>query len=231
MKRHLHSSRKTAFSSVPPPSTAQHLGAPFTTTLHGDSGNIPQLPSDPFRRNPSLKNKRPPPPVPDADGFVPMSPRQRRVLSYYDNVSPTASTNINNNSIVSNESIKRRNQKICDNNETGGKNLPSKTNVLRTNNNVTIVAIGDDEDGGNNSARFPYVPPPDYSGDDEEDEQIKSPRGAGATSGHFYEQMVQEDGKWQKPNPHLNQGSFKMQKAGSYYESAMNPSTTTIKRF
>lgn len=201
-----------------------------------------------------------------------MSPRQRRVLSYYDNISPTASTNINNanNSIVSNESIKRRNQKLGIESmsnlpvtTTGAtKNLASSNttkalNVLRTTNNVTYVAVGGDDIVNNMGNRIPflqqqqpYLPPPDYNSDDGVDEEQKLPISIGKMQqqshkqGHFYQQMIHEDGKWQKPNPHLNHtGSIKLkslqqQQGGNnsqfYYETAGNypsSSETTIRRF
>lgn len=82
----------------------------MTSTL---SGEIPALPAEAFNRIPSVKNRngRPlkPPPVPDADGFVPMSPRhhKQRVTSCYDNV-PSSNTSTQNNFSPNRGSLKTK---------------------------------------------------------------------------------------------------------------------------
>jgi hypothetical protein len=109
-----------------------------------DTRNTAAPPLDPFRRKPSEKNRALPSPLPDPDGFLPMSPQRQHRKSYYDNVPSSASSVSGNGGMsrsVYNASFHSR--------ET------SSDRVQHLPNNVTYVAVGEPE-------AVPYVPPPDY---------------------------------------------------------------------
>jgi hypothetical protein len=80
-----------------------------------------------------------PPPIPDADGFIPLSSTRNR-NSFYDNVTPSTGSTVG--SIAPPKHSRE----------------PSADRVHRTANNVTYVAISDDSSGG----IPPDSPTPDY---------------------------------------------------------------------
>uniref|UniRef100_A0A915DQC0 Rab-GAP TBC domain-containing protein n=1 Tax=Ditylenchus dipsaci TaxID=166011 RepID=A0A915DQC0_9BILA len=151
----------------------QHYKTPSTTDQ-----NISRQLADSFRRVPSTKagkNGRPlPPPVPDADGFIPMSPRQsqiarpgKRVQSYYDNVSSSNPNYIAAGNVTSSLA------------NTNHSRETSADRVRRAPNNVTYVAVGGgSQEGLDMSSRKmvsnkqpPHCPPPDYPEDDDEEDR------------------------------------------------------------
>ncbi|KAI6197504.1 hypothetical protein M3Y94_01231900 [Aphelenchoides besseyi] len=127
-----------------------------SSTSQPPANRTPTTNVDPFRRKPSLRNGRltanaPPPPIPDADGFVPLSSTRNR-HSFYDNVTPSTGSG------GSLAAVAAGNQTIANGKHT---RETSSDRVHRTANNVTYVDVG-----GNSSTIPPESPTPDY--DDEE---------------------------------------------------------------
>ncbi|KAI1727804.1 rab-GTPase-TBC domain-containing protein [Ditylenchus destructor] len=146
----------------------------------GARSSVTSNSAEPLHRVSSLKTGRPlpPPPVPDDDGFIPMSPRQKpgivagRVQSYYDNVGPSPLTHTASSGYHP-EPLNNANRRIPVSQHP--REHSNSERVRRTPNHVTYVAVsGSDESeepqmsrhATNGPAGSVYCPPPDYDEDE-----------------------------------------------------------------
>jgi len=194
--------------------------SPSQTPQNNNSPTVkePQLPVDVFTRTSSIKGRKPPPPVPDRDGFVPAAPRagslkkgQHRVQSVYDNIAsinttepPMGTSDQSNGGLRGQDSLKR-----------------NAGTVHRTPNFVTYIAVDSGSDEPSTTAETnmqqPYYPPPDY--DDGSAGSENAPTMPSNYSRRTYGNWSQADGPGQR-----------MERVGNLPESHMERRTTQSTR-
>jgi len=117
-----------------------------------------------MRRTGSGKDRPKPPPVPDADGFIPITALPRRVQK------ETPSSQ-NKNYLAKGQRIQTNHHEPAHSYSSLAETGSAISRVQRGPNNVTYISIGMDSDSVAQNQRLP-TPPPDYNESDNEPSKL-----------------------------------------------------------